>query len=124
MKDFFKSLFAILLTSSAFFVGLYIGQEKIKSKFPDFQEDQEDVEEKDWKPLSLFGHLSLSLIFRLYQTDTNGFSHHGNGECFRKDEKFRDRASNLATHDLFIQKYIAEQALAEVKAYIATREGK
>jgi len=44
MKDFFKSLFAILLTSSAFFIGLYIGQEKIKSKYPDFQES---VEEKD-----------------------------------------------------------------------------
>jgi len=47
MKDFFKTLFAILLTSSAFLIGLYLGSEKVKSKYPDFQENQEDTEEKD-----------------------------------------------------------------------------
>lgn len=44
MKDFIKSLFAMILASSAFLIGLYIGSEKIKSKYPDFQEK---TEEKD-----------------------------------------------------------------------------
>ena len=44
MKDLFKSLFAILITSSAFLFGLYLGSEKVKSKYPDFQEE---TEEKD-----------------------------------------------------------------------------
>lgn len=42
MKDFFKSLFAILITSSAFLLGLYLGSEKVKAKFPDFQEENEE----------------------------------------------------------------------------------
>lgn len=41
MKDVFKSLFTLLLASSAFFIGFYLGKEKIISKIPDFQEDSE-----------------------------------------------------------------------------------
>jgi hypothetical protein len=41
MKDFFKILFTILVFSSAFIVGLYLGEEKVKSKVPNFQEDKE-----------------------------------------------------------------------------------
>jgi len=41
MKNVFKSLFTLLLASSAFFIGFYLGKEKIISKIPDFQEDSE-----------------------------------------------------------------------------------
>jgi len=41
MKDVFKSLLAVLLFSSAFLIGFYLGEEKIKAKFPDFQEEIE-----------------------------------------------------------------------------------
>jgi len=39
MKDFFKVLFTIIIFSSAFFVGLYLGEEKVKAKVSDFQDD-------------------------------------------------------------------------------------
>jgi hypothetical protein len=42
MKNVIKSLFAILLTSSAFFIGFYLGKEKIRTKIPKFQEDLEE----------------------------------------------------------------------------------
>jgi len=41
MKDILKALFTLLIFSSAFFVGLYIGGEKVKDKIPNFQEDIE-----------------------------------------------------------------------------------
>ena len=42
MRNIFKSFFTLLLASSAFFIGFYLGKEKIMSKIPDFQEDLED----------------------------------------------------------------------------------
>ncbi|MFP4081333.1 MAG: hypothetical protein ACLFVG_01100 [Candidatus Aminicenantes bacterium] len=42
MKDIWRSLLAILVASSAFLLGFYLGGEKIKSKIPDFQEDLEE----------------------------------------------------------------------------------
>jgi len=42
MKDFLKSLFIIVATSAAFLLGLYIGEEKVKGKISDFQEDLEE----------------------------------------------------------------------------------
>ncbi len=39
MKDFFKSIFLLLATSCAFFIGFYLGEEKVKSKISDFQKD-------------------------------------------------------------------------------------
>jgi len=42
MKDFFKVLFTILIFSSAFMVGLYLGEEKVKGKVSNFQEDREE----------------------------------------------------------------------------------
>jgi len=42
MKNIFKSLFAFLVASSAFLIGFYLGEEKIKSKIPNFQEELED----------------------------------------------------------------------------------
>lgn len=41
MKDFFKVLFTVLIFSSAFLVGLYLGEEKLKAKVPKFQDDIE-----------------------------------------------------------------------------------
>ena len=41
MKDFFKVLFTVFIFSSAFLVGLYLGEEKAKAKVPNFQEDLE-----------------------------------------------------------------------------------
>jgi len=41
IKNIMKSLMTLVITSSAFLIGFYIGQEKIVSKIPDFQEDQE-----------------------------------------------------------------------------------
>lgn len=41
MKNILKSFFALLVASSAFFIGFFLGKEKIKSKIPDFQEDKE-----------------------------------------------------------------------------------
>jgi uncharacterized membrane protein len=42
MKDIFKSLFVLILASSAFYLGFYLGKEKIASQIPDFQEDSEE----------------------------------------------------------------------------------
>ncbi len=44
MKDLVKSLFIIFATSAAFLLGLYIGEEKVKAKIDDFQEDLEKKE--------------------------------------------------------------------------------
>lgn len=41
MKNIFKSFLALLVASSAFLIGFYIGEEKTKSKIPNFQEDLE-----------------------------------------------------------------------------------
>ncbi len=40
MKSLCKSLLTLALASTAFFIGFYLGQEKIVSKIPDFQDDQ------------------------------------------------------------------------------------
>jgi len=42
MKDLFKSLFAVVVFSSAFLIGYYLGQEKVVSKIPDFQKSEEE----------------------------------------------------------------------------------
>jgi hypothetical protein len=42
MKNLCKSLLALLVTSSAFLIGFYLGKEKIISKIPNFQADSED----------------------------------------------------------------------------------
>ncbi len=41
-KDICKSFFLLLVTTSAFYLGLYLGREKVLSRIPDFQEDQEE----------------------------------------------------------------------------------
>lgn len=41
MKGFFKFLLAVLTLGSVFFLGLYLGKEKEKSKIPIFQEEPE-----------------------------------------------------------------------------------
>jgi hypothetical protein len=41
MKELFKSIFAIIILISAFFVGFQFGRSKEKSKIPNFQEDLE-----------------------------------------------------------------------------------
>ena len=43
MSKVLKSIFTILVTSSAFMLGLYLGKEKVRSKIPDFQEEPEDI---------------------------------------------------------------------------------
>ena len=42
MKNLFKSLVTLALTSSAFLIGFYLGQEKIVSKIPNFQDEIEE----------------------------------------------------------------------------------
>lgn len=42
MKDFLKTLLVILTTSSAFLIGFFLGEEKIKSKISNFQEDSDE----------------------------------------------------------------------------------
>lgn len=42
MKNIFRSLLAFLVASSAFLIGFYLGEEKIKSKIPNFQEEGDD----------------------------------------------------------------------------------
>ena len=44
MKEFFKSVFVILLASSAFYIGFMLGKEKVMSQIPDFQEDIEGID--------------------------------------------------------------------------------
>jgi hypothetical protein len=39
MKDFFKTLLAIITISTAFFVGFHLGKEKERAKIPEFQGD-------------------------------------------------------------------------------------
>ena len=47
MKDLLKSLLIIVATSAAFLMGLYIGEEKVKAKIDDFQEDlEEEIQEQ------------------------------------------------------------------------------
>jgi hypothetical protein len=43
MKDFCKTMFTLFLVSSAFMIGFYLGQEKIVSKIPNFQEESEEI---------------------------------------------------------------------------------
>jgi hypothetical protein len=42
MKSLCKSLVTLALFSTAFYLGFYLGQEKIVSRFPDFQDDQDE----------------------------------------------------------------------------------
>ncbi|MGD8538935.1 MAG: hypothetical protein PVI66_09475 [Candidatus Aminicenantes bacterium] len=42
MRHILKSIFTIMVTSSAFFLGFYLGKEKIMSMIPDFQEDSDE----------------------------------------------------------------------------------
>jgi hypothetical protein len=44
MKGFFKFLLAVLTLGSVFFLGIYLGKEKEKSKIPIFQEEPESHE--------------------------------------------------------------------------------
>jgi len=44
MKNLIKTLVTMALASSAFFIGFYLGQEKIVSRIPNFQEDLEEKE--------------------------------------------------------------------------------
>jgi len=39
MKDFFKTLLAVIAISAAFYAGFHFGKEKEKAKIPEFQED-------------------------------------------------------------------------------------
>jgi uncharacterized membrane protein len=41
MRDIFKSLFVLILASSAFYLGFYMGKENVLSQIPDFQDDSE-----------------------------------------------------------------------------------
>lgn len=41
MKDILKALITIIVFSSAFILGFHIGEERVKNKYPDFQEDLE-----------------------------------------------------------------------------------
>ncbi len=43
MRDLFKSIFVILLASSAFYFGFIIGKEKVMSQIPDFQKESEEI---------------------------------------------------------------------------------
>ena len=62
LKNIFKSFLALLVASSAFLIGFYLGEEKIKSKIPDFQED---IEEKTWQLISVCNAvlIGLQLLF-------------------------------------------------------------
>jgi len=42
MRDIFKSMFVLILASSAFCLGYYMGKENIMSQIPDFQEEAEE----------------------------------------------------------------------------------
>lgn len=41
MKDFFKSLFTVFVVTSAFCVGYFLGEEKVRAEIPNFQEEKE-----------------------------------------------------------------------------------
>jgi hypothetical protein len=42
MRDIFKSLFVLILASSAFCLGYFMGKENVMSQIPDFQEESEE----------------------------------------------------------------------------------
>lgn len=42
MKEIFKSLFVLILASSAFYLGFYLGKENVMSQIPDFQDESEE----------------------------------------------------------------------------------
>lgn len=42
MKSLCKSLITLALACTAFFIGFYLGQEKIVSRFPNFQDDRDE----------------------------------------------------------------------------------
>ena len=42
MRDIFKSMFVLILASSAFYLGFYMGKERVLSQIPDFQEEPEE----------------------------------------------------------------------------------
>jgi hypothetical protein len=42
MRHILKSIFTVMVTSTAFFLGFYLGKEKIMSMVPDFQEDTDE----------------------------------------------------------------------------------
>ncbi len=44
MKEIFKSVFVILLASSAFYIGFVLGKERVLSQIPDFQEEIEGID--------------------------------------------------------------------------------
>ena len=46
MRDIFKSLFVLILASSAFYLGFYMGKESVMSQIPDFQEESEEKIQK------------------------------------------------------------------------------
>ena len=43
MKDILKTILALFVFSSLFFVGFYYGGEKVRSKYPDFQDDDTEL---------------------------------------------------------------------------------
>ncbi|MFH1946180.1 MAG: hypothetical protein ABIJ35_07000 [Acidobacteriota bacterium] len=44
MKDIIKSMLTIAVFASAFFLGFYLGQEKVISMIPKFQDEQEETD--------------------------------------------------------------------------------
>lgn len=42
MKDFFKTLFTLFAITSAFLLGYYLGEEKVKAEIPEFQKEKEE----------------------------------------------------------------------------------
>lgn len=42
MRNVCKVFFTLLVASSAFLIGFYLGQEKVSAKISDFQEEQEE----------------------------------------------------------------------------------
>jgi len=42
MRDIFKSLFVLILASSAFSLGFYMGKENVMSQISDFQDEPEE----------------------------------------------------------------------------------
>ena len=42
MREIFKSLFVLILASSAYYLGYYMGKEHVMSQIPDFQEESQE----------------------------------------------------------------------------------
>lgn len=42
MREIFKSLFVLILASSAFYIGFYMGKENVMSQIPEFQDESEE----------------------------------------------------------------------------------